>query len=842
MPTYYEIAVNLPNIQGAYTYHAPRELEGQLVAGHLVQVPFGRQDVQGVILREVATPEVPETRAIEGLFDPLPVLTTAQIALARQLAEETLSPLAAIVELMIPPGLRQQADTLYHLRPERAALNPPASQTEKMLMAALQERGDLRGRQLDSALPHREWRAIARKLVQRGVLTSTPVLPPPSVHAKQVRTVQLACTPEQAEAALPDLGRSPALERRQAILRHLMRQPEAINVAWVYAETGGKLEDLRYLAERNLVVFSETEEYRDPLADTDYATSQPLALTTDQQAAYDVIWAALHATQPAAPFLLHGVTGSGKTEIYLHAIAETLRLGKQAIFLVPEIALTPQTIRRVVGRFPGQVGVVHSQLSPGERYDTWRRARLGQIGVIVGPRSALFAPFSKLGLLVLDEFHDGSFYQSEPPFYHARRAAEIYARLAGAVCILGSATPDVVSRSRKDYRYIHLPERILAQMTSPPAHLPSGDGSKPPFPTRGGAGGEVTGGALPPVRLVDMRHELKAGNTSMFSRPLQAALAEVLANDQQAILFLNRRGTATFIFCRECGESLKCPRCDLPLTLHTENLQPSTSQPSTLQCHTCRYTRQIPPKCPACGSTKIRQYGAGTEKVEAEVQALFPQARTQRWDYDSTRQKGAHDAILNQFASQRANVLIGTQMIAKGLDLPKVTLVGIILADVGLSLPDPLAAERNFQILTQVAGRAGRSALGGQVILQTFQPEHYVIQAAAGHDYLGFYEKELAYRKKIGYPPFTRLARLETRSAKPEEAEAAATKMADQLRQAITDSHQPAELVGPVPCFFARVGGQHRWQIILRGSHPGSLLRGLNLAGWRVEIDPLSLL
>jgi primosomal protein N' (replication factor Y) len=818
MTTYYEIAVNLPNIHGAYTYHAPPELEGKLAIGHLVEVPFGRQDVQGVILQEVAIPDVPETRAVAGLFDPLPVLTPAQVALARQLAAETLSPLAAIVELMIPPGLRQQADTLYHLRPERAALNPATSQTEKMLLAALQERGDLRGRQLDSALPHREWRGIARKLVQRGVLTSTPVLPPPGVRARQVRTVQLACPPEQAEAALPELGRSPALERRQAVLRHLMQQPGPVNVAWVYAETGGKPEDLHYLAERNLVALGETEEYRDPLADHEYATSQPLALTPDQQTAYEAIRAALHANEPAAPFLLHGVTGSGKTEIYLHAIAETLRLGKQAIFLVPEIALTPQTIRRVVGRFPGQVGVVHSQLSPGERYDTWRRARLGQLNVIVGPRSALFTPFANVGLIVLDEFHDGSFYQSDPPFYHTRRAAEIYAQLAGAACVLGSATPDVVSRSRDDYRYIHLPERILGTNLS---------------------------GNLPPVRLVDMRHELKAGNTSMFSRPLQAALGEVLAKEQQAILFLNRRGTATFVFCRECGESLKCPRCALPLTLHTEfaenpNLQ--TSKPANLICHYCRYTRQLPSKCPSCGSAKIRQFGAGTEKVEAEIQALFPQARTMRWDYDSTRQKGAHDAILNHFASQRANVLIGTQMIAKGLDLPKVTLVGIILADVGLNLPDPLAAERNFQILTQVAGRAGRSELGGQVIMQTFLPEHYVIQSAAGHDYAGFYEKELAYRKKIGYPPFARLARLEIRTAKPEEAETAAAKAVAQLQQAIAASRQPAEIIGPAPCFFGRVDGKYRWQIILRGSQPANLLRGINLVGWRVEIDPLSLL
>lgn len=821
MTTYYEIAVNVPRVQGTFHYHAPPELGSQLTTGHLVAVPFGRQDVQGVILQEVDKPEVPETRPVMGLFDPEPVLTSTQIALARQLADETLSSLAAIIDLMIPPGLRQQADVLYTLRPERAAINPSTNQTEKMLIAALQTRGPLRGRQLDAALPHREWRGIARKLVQRGVLISQPVLPPPSVHAKQIRVARINCSLEQAEATLENLGRGAALKRRQAVLAYLMNQTEAVNVSWIYAETSSKLDDLRYLEKRGLVTLGETETWRDPLANKDYSSTQPLSLTPDQQAIWEKICTAIHHTppEPTVPFLLHGVTGSGKTEIYLHAIANILHAEKQAIFLVPEIALTPQTIQRVVSRFPGKVGVVHSQLSPGERYDTWRRARQGLISVIVGPRSALFTPFAKLGLIILDEFHDHSYYQSEPPFYHARRAAEIYAHLAGAVCVLGSATPDVISRSREDICYLHLPERILGISPSSKSEVDKGK-------------------SLPPVRVVDMRHELKAGNTSMFSRPLQATLQDVLTNKQQAILFLNRRGTATFIFCRECGESLKCPRCDLPLTLHAV-----TFQSPSLQCHYCRYERRMPKKCPVCDSTKIRQYGAGTEKVEAELQTLFPQARTLRWDYETTRKKGAHEMILNHFANQRADILIGTQMIAKGLDLPRVTLVGIMLADVGLNLPDPLATERGFQVLTQVAGRAGRSALGGQVIMQTFQPDHYVIQAAAEHNYNGFYQQELTYRRQLGYPPFTRLARMEIRTQVSDEGEAAAEKLAAQIRAAIPASERSAtEIIGPVPCFFARVGGVYRWQIILRAARPADLLHNLNLANWRVEVDPLSLL
>jgi primosomal protein N' (replication factor Y) len=339
-----------------------------------------------------------------------------------------------------------------------------------------------------------------------------------------------------------------------------------------------------------------------------------------------------------------------------------------------------------------------------------------------------------------------------------------------------------------------------------------------------------------------MRQELKAGNTSIFSRSLQVALGQVLRESQQAILFLNRRGTATYVFCRDCGYTLKCPRCDLPLTYHVQPLNQPTFQPaSLLTCHHCGYTRKPPAHCPQCGSGKIRHFGTGTEKVEAEVLALFPQARTLRWDYETTRQKGAHDIILSHFANHRADVLIGTQMVAKGLDLPLVTLVGVILADVGL--PDYRSAERTFQVLTQVAGRAGRSPLGGQVIMQTFQPDNYIIQTAARHDYDDFYHRELGYRRPLGYPPYGGLVRLEFRNTDAVEAEAAAQKLATRLRGWITaEDRRATEIIGPVPCFFARIGGLYRWQIILRGPDPISLLRNRQLGGWRVEVDPVSLL
>jgi primosomal protein N' (replication factor Y) len=539
-----------------------------------------------------------------------------------------------------------------------------------------------------------------------------------------------------------------------------------------------------------------------------------------------------------------------------------IRRGQQAIVLVPEIALTPQPVRRFLARFPGQVGLVHSGLSAGERYDTWRRARQGQLGVVVGPRSALFTPLPNLGLIVVDESHDDTYYQSEiPPYYHAREAAVAYARLTRGVSLLGSATPDLESQFKVErgvYHYLHLPVRILAHRQAIAEQLQSlslgGDSSR--YQDLEHQAQTID---LPPVRVIDMREELKAGNRTIFSRVLRESLHQVLAKDQQAILFLNRRGTATYIFCRDCGHSLHCPRCDTPLTYHQPRRTASPISPTSgvevllesketrpdpaLICHHCGYRRKMPKKCPNCGSSHIRQYGTGTERVESDLQELFPQVRTLRWDYETTRKKGAHEIIMDHFLNHRADVLIGTQMLAKGLDLPLVTLVGVILADVGLNLPDFHASERTFQVLTQVAGRAGRSPLGGQVILQTYQPEHYVIQAAAGHDYTAFYQRELAYRRQIGYPPFSQLVRLEIRNANSAAAEKSAREMAGQIRRWMeSEAKKVTQLIGPVPPFYARLKGLYRWQIILRGADPRSLLHGHQLRDWRVEVNPPNLL
>lgn len=851
MTTFVEVAVNVPQVSSTFHYHLPPELEGLVQPGHLVEVPFGRQQVQGVVFRFVTQPEVPETRPVLSLADPEAVLTPAQIRLAVELAESTLSPLAACIDLMIPPGLAQQADTLYQKSTPIYPVSHPLTSLQNRMLKLLTERGALRGRQLDNAFRHADWRASARSLINQGLLSTKTVLPLPTVKPKTIRTARLAGSPELAEEQMPSLARSGslALQRRQAMLRLLLREQGEVNVAWLNAESGGKLADLHALAKRGLAILGEAEVWRDPLESMEFVSSEPPTLTPDQLAAWNEIQVGIQLSaqgKSVEPYLLHGVTGSGKTEIYLQAVRETLQLGRQAIVLVPEIALTPQTIRRFVSRFPGLVGSIHSRLSPGERFDTWRRARLGQISVVVGPRSALFTPFARLGLIVVDEFHDDTYYQSESqPHYHARDVAVSYAQLAGTVCVLGSATPDIVSRyhaSQKEWHYLSLPQRILAHRQAVESQVQRLGISSLYRPI-----GEQTETIdLPPVEVVDMRTELQAGNRSIFSRALKEALAETLEHEQQAILFLNRRGSATYIFCRDCGYILKCPRCDLPLTFHSAGSKAGINSPpdgEMLTCHYCGYKRQNPSTCPQCKSERIRQYGTGTEKVEAEVQLLFPKAHTLRWDFETTRKKGAHDAILSHFVNHHADVLIGTQMIAKGLDLPLVTLVGVVLADVGLSLPDLRSAERTFQVLTQVAGRAGRSPLGGQVILQTFQPEHYVIQAASKHDYQAFYQQELEYRRQLHYPPFSRLVRLEYRHRDPERAEDSANAMASQIQAWLKeDDRRETELVGPVPCFFSRLGGLYRWQLVLRGPDPASLLRGRPLGEWRIEVNPPSLL
>jgi len=640
--------------------------------------------------------------------------------------------------------------------------------------------------------------------------------------------VILTVPPEEAiRLARKEQGLSIYLD----ILEVLYREKEPVSAGNLYAETGCTSRHLRELEQAGLIKLVREEVARDPLAGLVFEEAVPPDLTADQERAWEEIKAGIEAGG-FHPYLLFGVTGSGKTEIYLRAIEETLRRGRQAIVLIPEISLTPQTVRRFGSRFPGKIAVIHSKLSLGERYDTWRRIRRGEVSIVIGPRSALFAPLPNPGLIVVDEEHDRSYKSQKRPYYHARDVAMQLGRITGSVVILGSATPDLASFYKAksgEIRLLELPKRILWR--------PQDLKGKLPLALRKERD-DLCSAGLPPVEIVDMREEFKAGHRGIFSRALIEALERTLAAGEQAILFLNRRGTATFVICRDCGYVAKCRRCDVPLTYHVGN---KAKEPSFL-CHHCGRSYQVPSSCPACLSRHIRYFGLGTEKVEDEVLRLFPEARVLRLDRDTVVWKYAYQIILEKFASRQADVLVGTQMIAKGLDLPYVTLVGVISADTALHLPDLWSAERTFQLLMQVAGRAGRSPLGGRAIIQTYTPDHYAVELAAQHNYEEFFRKEIEFRRFHGYPPFRGLARLLYHGSGEKECREKAEALYHKLSSLIGSS-EGVKLIGPVPCFHSRLRGRYRWQIIILAPDPQALLAEIALpAGWKIEVDPVSLL
>ncbi|MEA3309574.1 MAG: primosomal protein N' [Chloroflexota bacterium] len=645
--------------------------------------------------------------------------------------------------------------------------------------------------------------------------------------SKTVRLAALALPRTAWDEKLTGLQR---LDLYRVILTFLEQEAEPVEVSVIYATTGSQNRHLKMLARRGLLTFQQQKKLRDPLSEAYYTPEATPDLIPDQQAVWDEVAALLTSVttaQPPPPVLLLGVTGSGKTEIYLRATEQVLSQGRQALMLVPEISLTPQTVRRFMVRFPGKVGLWHSGMTVGERFDTWQRIREGELTVVVGARSALFAPFPQLGLIVMDEEEESSYKSLRRPYYHTRETAEELARQTGALLIMGSATPSLEAHARAlqgRYRLLQLPRRILSQRQQLESwqeqlHLSASHYH-----------------ALPPIQIVDLRAELKTGNRSIFSRPLQQAVDRALAQKEQIILFLNRRGTSTHIFCRDCGWVAQCPRCEIPLTHHRSL--------GSLCCHRCNHREPMVSHCPQCGSQWVRAFGLGTEGLVERAGKRWPDAKLMRWDHDVARNHKAHRSLMAQFAAGKADILIGTQMIARGLDLPAVTVVGVISADVGLHLPDFRAAERTFQLLMQVAGRAGRGIKGGQAILQTYHPDNYAIQYAAAHDYAGFVQHESEFRRRAGYPPTIRLARLLTRDRDPHQAQAQAEALAARLKVALQMAGLPSsDLIGPAPAFFARVRGYTRWHLILRHVDPAAFLRRITIPpGWRVDIDPVNML
>lgn len=618
-------------------------------------------------------------------------------------------------------------------------------------------------------------------------------------------------------------------EMERALLDALRGSSGRVWVGGLYAETGADLAALQRLAGRGLVSL-HTHASDAPQA---LAGAAALPLSPDQEAAWGELQAGLEAEQSGSEpraLLLRGVSGSGKLEVCLRAIERTLAAGRRALVLVPEVSLTGQVLRRFEARFPGRTALLHGQLSQGQRYDAWDSVRRGQVDVVVGSRAALFAPISRLGLVVVDDAHDPSYKQQDPiplPAYHACDVALELARIAGAAVIYATPTPSVEMAQRAgegSLRLVDLP------------HAFHGSPSACGLPAAGAA----------PVRVVDLRQELYAGNRSIFSRALQQALSEALGAGEQAILFLNRRGSATFVLCRDCGYVACCPSCGIPLSLH----RPRSSAPGgpaagrhaggeTLVCHRCNHRAPAPEACPQCEGRHIRHFGLGTERVEAELRRLYPSARLLRWDSD-TAAGADREQSLRPFFDHEADVLVGTQLIAKGLDLPPVGLVGVISADTALNLPDLFAGERTFQTLARLAGLAGRY---GRVILQTYDPDHHAVRAVAEHDHDLFYRKELSDRARMGYPPFSRLLALRYQDADPVRCQDEAHRLARWLRQEIRSSAHPVDLIGPAPCFFGQAAGRFRWQILLRADSPAGLLRDVILpAGWRIDVDPIDLL
>ncbi|MFC2032516.1 primosomal protein N' [Chloroflexota bacterium] len=810
---YAEVSVNSPVAQRrTFIYAIPSGLDINI--GHAVWVPFGKKLLQGIVLELSSFPSVEETREIAGVIEPHPLLSPYRVLLARWISEYYLSPLFDAVALMLPPGFERKALTFIST-PSTPPGQDISSLTpeQRQVLELTQRQGKVSLKQLEKASGKKRAQTIVSQLVWRGLVVRSYELEPIKVRPKSLLHLSLAVTASEARQESVRLREKRAI-KQAALLDFLAQQYVPVTWAEVRQRTKCDKTVVDTLVNKGLVTVQQIEVKREPISYEGITPSRPLPLTGAQESALQSIKSSLlQATKgnhSPPVFLLYGVTGSGKTEVYLQALVEAVKLGKRGIVLVPEIALTPQTIQQFASRFPHKVALLHSQLSLGEQFDEWQRIREGEFDVVIGPRSAIFTPQHDLGLIVIDEEHEWTYKQQDSPRYHARDAAIKLAELTGAVVILGSATPDVKTfyhAQREEYHLLELPERVTPH----------------------------EGSALPQVNMVDLRAELKAGNTSLFSRALSQAMAKTVANKEQVILFLNRRGGATFIQCRSCGFVLRCRRCEVALTHHFDD--------DVLVCHQCNYKMPVPQVCPQCLSSRIKFLGTGTQKLEREVNYTLPHARQLRWDSDATKGKHSHQQILNKFRAHEADILIGTQMVAKGLDLPLVTLVGVTDADTGLNLPDFRAGERTFQLLIQVAGRAGRGRLGGQVIIQTYYPDHYAIHAVVKQDYTLFYNQEIEYRRQLHNPPFARLARLVYSHTNDTLCQREAERMKRQLIEE-RDSRGIADLslIGPAPAFIHRLRGRFRWQLILRGSEPTTFLHQITIPqGWTVDIDPVGL-
>ncbi|HET7629339.1 MAG TPA: primosomal protein N' [Bacillales bacterium] len=760
-----------------FDYEIPERFTETVQVGTRVTVPFGPRKIQGFVVDIKDKPDTErKLKTINDVRDVEPVLTEELIHLGFWMAEQTACFAISAFQAMLPAALKASYKKEIRVCEGNEPELPEPLQT--LFSSGRRVLWDDVAKEAGDLLP----------AIQRHVRTG---------ELEVVHHVRDGMGKKTERYVLPAVKKDRLIEERKALSDRAFQQKRVLDF-FVESDEPVLLKELlvaidtsratvNALVKKGLLKQEDRETYRDPYRENSFRPSKPLRLTEEQEAAIAPIAAAVskgvHET-----ILLHGVTGSGKTEIYLQAIADVLRRGREAIVLVPEIALTPQMVSRFKGRFGSQVAVLHSGLSKGEKYDEWRKIQRREVTVAVGARSAVFAPFSNIGLIIIDEEHESSYKQEETPRYHARDVAIRRGEAHRCPVVLGSATPALETYARaekKVYRLASLKERINRK-------------------------------ALPAVQVVDMRQELRNDNRSMFSSLLFDALKQRIAAGQQSVLLLNRRGFSTFLMCRDCGFVPECPHCDISLTYH-KNV-------SALKCHYCGYKQSPPDACPSCESTYIRFFGTGTQRVEEELAKVLPEARVIRMDVDTTSRKGMHEKLLRTFADRKADILLGTQMIAKGLDFPNVTLVGVLAADSMLHLPDFRSAERTFQLLTQVSGRAGRHELPGEVVVQSYTPSHYSIELASRHDYMTFYQKEMEQRRLRKYPPYYFLALVTVSDPDVTKTAAIAEKIAAHLKGALTER---AIILGPVTAAIPRIKDRYRYQCVIKYKREPELIRAL---------------
>lgn len=805
------VDVDAPDLLPAYTFRVPDALAATVGIGACVHVPFATQEATGYVLAVRAAPAsdpaLPRLRDILAVIEDAVTFDAEQASVARMLADATVCRLADAVRCIAPPLMGSRiVHTIRLASPDIEATAGGASLPQAHLIETLRSLGgEAEAGALRSAAGLSTFTGVLAALRRKGLIREARRVARPATVARTLRAF------EPGEPPPPDARLSPAGQRVLAVLARMHAsgltpvRPDALLSAAEASETA-----LKTLVDRGWVLATSCVLRRAPVRPP-AELSQPPALTPSQAAAAEAIGGLLSAGRESTA-LLYGVTASGKTEVYLDAIARTIAEGRTALVLAPEIALTTQVVQVFTDRFGDRVALLHSALSDGERHDEWRRVQSGRAPIVVGARSAVFAPVRDLGLVVVDEEHEASYKQESPaPRYHARQVAQHRAAASGALLLLGSATPSIetfYAAESGEIARIDLPER-------------------------------VAGRKLPRVVTVDMRAEFRS-RAAIFSARLTEEIHARLARRQQVIVFLNRRGFARFMLCRECGHVARCPNCAVSLTLHAGI--------NALKCHHCDYGCVAPVVCPDCASARVQGFGIGTERVEDEVRRLFPAARTVRLDRDTVTRKGAHADILGAFRAGEADILIGTQMVAKGLDFANVTLVGVVSADTGIHVPDFRASERTFQLLTQVAGRAGRGDEPGAVVVQTFSPDHGSVRCAAAQDYLAFYAEEIEFRRELRYPPFSRLANLVCTADSQGGARARADRLAEALR---AEAPEGVEIIGPAEAPLARLHAIWRHHVVLR-AEPGHPLQALvrralarlstaERAGIAADIDPLSM-